>query len=160
MTFLYFFGASLAGFPEAFDDGFSEFFGFWGESSISSILGFAKTDVFGCTGCLGASLGAVRTFHSGLTVYFLSILLINLRERKAAPQKKISSPLGAPFDLDAVRLTTSSLKKISNEILGILGEGCYRTSSIKDSGFVECSYTLIVWLKTIRQVCFQVLDDG
>ena len=63
-------------------------------SPSSVILGLPKTAVGGAGGSFGGSLGAVLTFHSGLT-------------------------LGAPLDLDAVTLMTSSVKKMSNEMLGI-----------------------------------------
>ena len=50
--------------------------------------------VGGAGGSFGGSFGADLTFQAGLT-------------------------LGAPWDREAVRLMTSSLKKMSNEIFGI-----------------------------------------
>lgn len=70
------------------------------ESSSMRGVGFglwaagAKTEVPGVLGSLGASLGALRTFHSGLT-------------------------FGANLERDAVRLMVSSLKKMSKEMFGI-----------------------------------------
>lgn len=60
-------------------------------------------------------MGAVRTFHSGFTVE-----MSTYRYNSDDPKRKKDRPLGAPLDLDAVKLTTSSLKKMSNEMLGMV----------------------------------------
>jgi hypothetical protein len=70
----------------------------------------ANTDVPGVRGWLDASLGALLTFQAGLT-------------------------LGAHFDLDAVTLIVSSLKKISKEMFGIWTNFFWNLRDVKRTGW-------------------------
>ena len=74
-----------------------------------ALEGLAKAATGFCGGVFGGSLGALRTFHSGLT-------------------------LGALSPRVAVMLTVSSLKKMSKEMLGIwnTGESCFNFEKGED----------------------------